>query len=360
MAIRSLLHKPWLGYLLAGIFLLLSMYLFFNDRVPGDKRAGADLASAVVPTESEGVVRFTSSVNLATRMGSDPSSLPLFRAGATQGIKRDVEFKAPRTGTYRLVMQMTDTPFAIYKQEVGEFLEVVKDGEAVGQTFTVDSDIPQLGGVQVKLEARSILRGQPADTAPDAPLTATLYRAGSQEKLAEYVLPVEQAGLNDAWRWVSFPLNVDLGRGDGRKFFVEFTSPATVNGWALSRVSNGFESIADHYAAGELLINGKPREDVAGGDLTFAVLTRSTATKQARLLVDETELTLAPLAETPGWFRSQPVELDEGAHLLIVQSDNPHLSFFRFIFVPDVAQEQNSTEQSETTATPTPSPENSV
>ena len=116
MAIRSLVTKPWFGYLLAGIFLVVSLYLFFSDRGTGGERPGADLASAVVPAESEGVVRFTSSVNLATRMGADLTSPPLFRAGVTQAIDRDVEFKVPRAGKYRLVMQMTDTPFVIQKR----------------------------------------------------------------------------------------------------------------------------------------------------------------------------------------------------------------------------------------------------
>lgn len=337
--------------MLAGLFLLLSMYLFFSSRAPAGDSRRPDPIPAVAPAESEGVVRFTSSLNLAKRMGADLNVPPLFRAGVTQAIDRDIEFKAPRAGKYRLVMQMTDTPFVIEKQAVGEYLDVVKKGQAVGQTFTVGSDVPQLGGVQVKLEARSIVGGQPADTVPDAPLTAILY-SDSHDKLAEYVLPVEQAGLNDAWRWVSFPFDIDLSRGSRRKFFVEFSSPSTVNGWALSRVSNGFGGIVDYYTNGELLINGA---NGSSADLTFAVLTRSNETKQPRLLVDETELTFSPLPGDREWFTSGPVELSEGAHLLIVKSSNPHLSFFRFIFVPESADVVDESPSNAPT-TPKPSP----
>lgn len=346
---RSLLTKSRLGYVLAGVFLLLSIYLFFRGRAPVGESRGPDLTSAVTPAESEGVVRFTSSLNLAQRMGADLNSPPLFRAGVTQAIDRDVEFKVPRAGKYLLAMQMTDTPFVIQKQAIGEYLDVVREDQAIGQTFTVGSDVPQFSGVQVMLEARSILSNQPADTPPDAPLTATLY-SDRHDKLGEYVLPVEQAGLNDAWRWVSFHFDSEFSQGNRRKFFVEFSSPSTVTGWALSRVSNGFGGIADHYSDGELLINGKPPTVGPSADLAFAVLTRSSENKQPLLLVDETELTFSPLPGDQDWFASEPTDLSDGVHLLVVRSSNPHLSFFRFIFVP----ESDTSDQATLTPSPTP------
>lgn len=341
---RRFIGKPWFGYVLAGVFLLLAVYFFFDTNGSGPLAGGTDelKPAAVTPADAEDVVRFTSTLNLATRMGADTSSQPLFRAGVGQPIDRSVEFKVPRAGQYRLVLQMTDGPFVAQQQSVGEYLEVVREGSAVGQTFTVDDTSPRLGGVKVKLEARGIRTNQPAETAPDAPLTATLYTS-DQKKIGEIVLPVERAGLNDAWRWVTFPFDVELSKKTNRAFFVEFTSPSKVTGWALSRVSNGFENVEDHYRGGELLINGTG----VSADLTFAVLTRSHENKQPRLLVDETELTFSPLAGEPGWFFSEPVELSEGTHLLIVQSSNPHVSFFRFIFVPESAGEQSFQRQLE-------------
>lgn len=337
MALRSLFIKAWFGYLLAGVFLLLSVYFFFNGRAPraGDKPGpAAELAAAVTPVDTQDVVRFTSTLNLAQRMGADLTSQPLFRAGVKQAIDRSIEFKVSPAGKYQLVMQMTDTPFVDQQQAVGEYLEVVREGQAVGQTVTAGAQASHFGGLKVKLEARGILTGQPADTAPDAPITATLY-TGGHEKIDEVVVPVEQAGLNDAWRWVDFPFDVPLSPGSNRTFLVEFTSPAQVTGWALSRVTNGFGNVDDHYPGGELLINGKPPEIGPSADLTFAVLARSSENKQPRLAVDETVLTFTPLAEAKEWLLSEPVELNEGVHLLIVQSSNPHLSFFRFIFVPE-------------------------
>jgi len=348
MPVRTLIGKSWFAYLIAGVFLILSVYFFFSRREPrpGDTSKPESVA-AVTPADAEDVVRFTSTLNLAKRMGADTSSQPLFRAGVGQPIDRDVEFKVLNSGQYRLVMQMTDTPFVDQQQLVGEYLEVVREGTAVGQTFTVSDKSPHFGGLKVKLEARNILAGQPAEVAPDAPLTATLY-TNDEKKVADVVVPVTEAGLNDAWRWLPIPFDVPLSPGSNQKFFVEFTSPSKVTGWALSRVSNGFENVEDHYPGGELRINGKRPEVGPSADLTFAVLTRSNENEQPRLLIDETELIMKPLPETPEWFFSDPVELSEGTRLLVVRSQNPHLSFFRFVFVPETGEQSfKSQEQSE-------------
>lgn len=354
MALRSLLTKSRFGYLLAGVFVLLSAYLFFHGRASQTSDKSAPELAATTPVDVKDVVRFTSSLNLAKRMGADLNLPPLFRAGAEQAIDRSIEFKVPRAGKYQLLMQMTDSPFVDQQQAVGEYLEVVREGHSVGQTVTVRAKTSHFGGLKVKLEARSIVSGQPADTAPDAPMTATLY-TGNREKIGEFVVSAEQAGLNDAWRWVTVPFDVQLSPGSNRTFSVEFTSPSKVNGWALSRVSNGFGNVDDHYPGGELLINGKPPGVGSSADLTFAVLARSSENKQPHLLADETELTFSPLSGDPGWFVSKAVELDEAVHLLIVQSSNPHLSFFRFIFVPESATVVDESPRN-TPTTPKPSP----
>lgn len=334
MVFNPVRATPWLGYLLAVIFFILFVVLFISGW--GERKAGVSLppAGVVIPAETEDVVRFTSTLNLAKRMGADLGSLPLFRAAVGQPIDQSVEFKVATAGAYRLVLQMTDSAFVDQRQATGEYLEVVREDQAVGQTFTVRPETARFGGLRVKLEARGITTGQPAETPPDAPMTATLY-TNNQEKIGEVILPVEQAGLNDAWRWVTIPFDVALPAGRGRTFFMEFTSPATVVGWALSRVSNGFNNVDDHYQGGELLLNGQPPKEGARADLEFEVLARSSETKQPRILVDETVLTFTSLPETKDWLFSEPVDLSEGAHVLIVQSSNPHLSFFRFIFVPE-------------------------
>lgn len=322
----------------------------FPAASPSQKSAetSKEVAPALEPASSEDVVRFTSTLNLAKRMGSSVGSPPLFRAGVENPLDSSVEFKPPQGGMYYLAVQMADEPFIAESQSSGEYLEVVREDYAVGQTLTVPKDITTLGGVRVKLEARSIVNSQPAGTPPDAPLTAKLYQLsgpGDRKLIDAYELPTEQAGLNDQWKYATFPFEVNLASGSNQTFLVEFTSPSTTNGWALSRVANGFGGIDDHYPGGELLINGSPPEYGPAADLTFDILARSEQSDKPELFVDDIELQLSRAPGEDNWFISQPVDLSEEIHLLIIKSDNPHISFYRFVFF----QELSSLEEGEIT-----------
>lgn len=338
-----------LGYLLAAVFLFLAIYIYFSGRARLADLQQSQIEAAVTTLELAEVVRFTNSLELAKRMAADVTTSPLFRAGVNQSIDQDLEFINSDGGQYRLLMQMSDTPFISQQQTVGEFLEVVQAEKAIGQTFSIDTGDLKLGGVKVKLAARSIITGQPAEAQPDAPLTATLYDA-DEEVIGEFVLPPEQAGLNDNWRWVTFPFEQDLGAGSGRVFRVEFTSAATSIGWALSRVSDGFNRVADHYPDGELFNNGQP----GGADLTFAVLSRSNINSQPEISVDEVELIFNELEDEPGLFLSQAIDLVAGVHLLNLMSSNPHLGFYRFIWIPDFSEQAEDEEEVVSTTPPEP------
>lgn len=311
---------------------------------------------------SEDVVRFARTLDLATRMGVDTNSpAPSYRADEGDSIDISLEFKPPRSGSYYLAVQMTDTPFIAERQAQGEYLDVVQEGHSVGQTFQVGKDVSSFGGIRVKLEARSIVSGQPADSPPDAPLTATLYQltgSGDRKLIDEFELPIDKAGLNDAWKYITFPFDLGTALTSNQTFLVEFTSPSSTIGWALSRVTNGFQGIDDLYKNGELLINGVPPESAPAADLTFDILARSNKTEKPKVLVDDIPLQLVPVQGKENWFTSQPVDISEGVHVLIIQSNNPHISFYRFVFFEEmsVVQDAEADETKDKDVLPTQSP----
>lgn len=291
---------------------------------------------AVAPEE---VIYFAGTLDfLPRRQELDLSTtLPVVRAGVDQPVDKTISFTAPTTGEFRLAVQMTDSPFVDQAQRTHDALSIVGRGRTVGQTFLVSENVTKLTGVRVKLEARSIPNNLPGTSPPDAPLVATLFplfRSGEPVKVVEARLPPKEAGLNDRWRWVTFPFEMDLLGARDRKFAVEFTSSSDVVGWALTHVNQGFEGTDDFYAGGELSFNRAPNDP--SGDLAFEVLGRNERSAAPELIVDATILTLEKVEGDEHWFLSQPITLREGqGHTLIVRSTNPHISFYRFVFVQE-------------------------
>ena len=285
----------------------------------------------------EDLVQFAGNFLLAKRLGVDTQAPPTLQATVDQPLDHTIEFTAPEAWTYRLAIQMTDRPFVDYRQRASDYLVLVGTGRTAGQTFRVSDAVTKLTGLRVKLEARSLPNNLPATSAPDAPLVATFSRVtagGPPAPAVQVQLPPEEAGLNDAWRWVTIPFEAELS--SGRTFAVEFTSTSEVIGWALAHVTSGFEGTDDFYPDGELFVNRIPYN--LGGDLSFEVLGRNEQSAFPEVLVDEVPLSLVQSEDDPDWYVSQPVTLraDE-KHALTVRSSNPHFGFYRFVFVQEQA-----------------------
>ena len=292
----------------------------------------------VVEVANEDFVQFAGTLALAKRYAADTTLPPLLRATPDEPVNQEMTFTAPRAGEYRLAVQMTDTPFVAYVQPDSDYLALVGLGRTIGQTFRVSDRVTQLAGIRIKLEARSLPNNMPATSPPDKPLVVSfkpLSAEGAAVTTAEIQLPPAEAGLNDAWRWVTLPFAVDVSQGGNRAFIVEFTSESEIVGWALAHVTSSFQGTDDFYADGELFLNREVYKP--GGDLVFEVLGRNNQSAPPEVLIDETLLSLESVDDAP-WFLSQPVSLREGAeHTLVVRSQNPHTSFYRFVFVQEQA-----------------------
>lgn len=287
----------------------------------------------------EEFVQFAGNFLLAKRLGADTQAPPVLQATGDQPVSRTIEFEVPESWKYTLAIQMTDRPFVDHQQRASDYLALVGTGRTVGQTFSVSDRVTRLTGLRVKLEARSLPNNLPATTSPDSPLVASfspVSPGGEPVEAVEVRLPPEEAGLNDAWRWVTFPFEVDLSGRKDRTFAVEFTSASDVIGWALAHVTSGFEGTDDFYPDGELFMNRAPYD--LGGDLSFEVLGRNEQSAFPDVVVDETPLSLQQPPDDADWYVSQPVALDEGdKHTLTVHSSNPHIGFYRFVFVQEQA-----------------------
>lgn len=320
--------QQFLVVLAVGLLVTESLFLFRRGAPPPAK------AEERTEVASEDFVQFAGTLALARRHAAAADTPPLLRAMPGQPAAREIQFTAPKTGSYRLAIQLTDTPFVDDAQRESDYLALVGTGRTVGQTFRVSERVTELAGIRVKLEARSLPNNMPATSAPDAPLTATFASVASGEHVQVHV-PTSEAGLNDAWRWVTLPFAPELSQGD-RTFAVEFTSASGVIGWALAHVTSGFNNTDDFYSDGELFMNREAYKP--GGDLVFEVLGRNAQSAPPEVVVDGTPLSLKPTEDDPEWFVSDPRSLQEQQpHSLIVRSGNPHLSFYRFVFVQEQA-----------------------
>ncbi len=337
--------RQLLVVLALGLLVVESAFLF--------RRGAPPPAQTEERTEiaSEDFVRFTGTLALAKRHAADMSAPPLLRATPDQPVEREISFTAPKDGQYRLAVQMTDSPFADAAQKKSDYLALVGTGRTVGQTFRVSERVTKLAGIRVKLEARSLPNNMPATSAPDAPLIASFSSVTGGKQTQVQVSPAE-AGLNDAWRFVTLPFEVDLT--GNTTFAVEFTSASDTIGWALAHVTRSFEGTDDFYPDGELFVN---REVYApGGDLVFEILGRNAQSAPPEILVDETPLSLTPTDDDHNWFVSEPLSLrEDGTHSLMVRSSNPHISVYRFVFVQEQAPVAAPVEE-ETQETPRATP----
>lgn len=314
--------------LAVGLLVAESALLFQRGAPPPPAKTEA---SAEVARED--FVQFAGTLALARRHAAAADAPPLVRATPEQSVEREIPFQVPRAGAYRLAVQMTDSPFVDAVQGASDYLSMVGTGRTVGQTFRVSERVTRLTGLRVKLEARSLPNNLPATSAPDAPLVASFSSVAGGTPVQVQVSP-EEAGLNDAWRFVTLPFEAEVS-GD-RTFTVEFTSASDTLGWALAHVTKGFEGTDDFYPDGELFVNREVYRP--GGDLVFEVLGRNETAEPPEVTVDGTSLALTPTADFPDWFVSQPLALrEEGDHSLVVHSNNPHISFYRFVFVQEQA-----------------------
>lgn len=350
---RSWALRWWAGRGARRLFVALAIGLIVSESLFLVLQRGAPPPAAVETVSevaSEDIVQFAGALALAKRYGVDESLPPFLRATVDEPLERAVPFTAPKTGAYRLAVQMTDSPFVDSAQRESDYFTIVDAGRTTGQTFRVSDRVTRLSSIRVKLEARSLPNNLPATTLPDAPLALSLRPVGPGAESAAVVevrLPPEEAGLNDAWRWVAFPLDMDLSEGTPRTFLAEFTSSSSVIGWALSHVTSGFRGTDDFYTDGELFVNRAVY--TLGGDLSFEVLGRNEQSASPEVIVDETPLALVPSDDDAAWQVSQPISLqEEVAHSLTVRSRNPHIGFYRFVFV----QEQAPVEPSPPTERP--------
>lgn len=325
--------RQLLVVLAVGLLVVESVLLFRRGAPPpGKTEEGAEVAS-------EDFVQFAGTLALARRHAADASAPPLLRATPDQPVEREISFMAPKTGQYRLAVQMTDSPFVDYAQREHDDLAIVGTGRTVGQTFRVSERVLRLTGIRVKLEARSLPDNVPAASEPDAPLVAffsPVSPGGEPVRVTEVRLPPKEGGLNDAWRWVTIPFEVDVSGKKNRTFAVEFTSASNVVGWALVHVRRGFKNTDDFYPEGELFMNREVY--TPGGDLGFEVLGRNAQSAPPEVIADGAPLSLTPTEDDQEWFVSEPLSLQEQkTHSLIVRSSNPHVSFYRFVFVQEAA-----------------------
>lgn len=329
----SRLVSKFIVAMAVGLIVVESFSLLRPGHPPAQQ---GELSTAVAP---EDLVQFAGTLALAKRHAADTTLAPLLRATPDEPVNREIAFTAPRAGEYRLAVQMTDAPFVAYAQLESDYLALVGVGRTIGQTFRVSDQVTHLAGIRIKLEARSLPNNMPATSSPDKPLVVSfrpLTAAGGSAGVAEIQLPPAEAGLNDAWRWVTLPLAVDLSQRGNRAFIVEFSSESEIIGWALAHVTSSFQGRDDFYADGELFINREVYKP--GGDLVFEILGRNEQSASPEVIVDETPLSLVGVDDDANWFLGQPILLQEGAeHKLIVRSTNPHLSFYRFVFVQEQA-----------------------
>lgn len=332
--------SPSRARLIWRLLILLALGLIVVESVFLSRRgAPPPLAESVPEVSNEDFMQFAGTLALAKRHAADTNVPPLLQATPDEPVNREISFTAPKAGDYRLAVQMADAPFVAYAQHESDYLSLVGVGRTVGQTFRVTDRITQLTGIRIKLESRSLPNNMPATSVPDKPLIVSfrpLIAEGEPTNTAEIELPPTEAGLNDAWRWVTLPFEANVSQGGNRSFIVEFTSASEIIGWALAHVTSSFQGKNDFYSDGELLINRgvyKP-----GGDLVFEILGRNEQSSVPEVLVDETLLSLKGVDEDAQWFLSQPISLREGAeHKLVVRSSNPHISFYSFVFVQEQA-----------------------
>lgn len=285
----------------------------------------------------EDFVKFAGTLDLAQRYKAKSGTTPLLKATPDQPAERTISFTAPTSGAYRLAVQLEDSPFVDRAQPESDYLTIVDQGRSLGQTFVVSDRMSTLSGLRIKLEARSIVNNLPGTSAPDAPLLVNIRRLfdhSESEQVFTTSLDPEVAGLNDDWRWVTIPLDVEVTAGQSREFLVEFTSSAQFVGWALSHVTNSWKSVDDYYEDGQLYVDRQLYE--LGGDLAFEILGRNEQAADSRLTVDGSLLELEALDEDDDWYLSQAVRIEEGKeHTLTISSSNPHLGFYRFVFVQE-------------------------
>lgn len=326
---RARLGKRLLVFFVLGVLVVESVLL-------SRRGAPAPVPEPVTKVSNEDFMQFAGTLALAKRYAADTALPPLLRATLDEAVNKEISFTAPQTGQYRLAVQMTDTPFVVYAQPASDYLALVGVGRTIGQTFRISDRVTQLAGMRIKLEARSLPNNMPATSPPDKPLLVSfkpLSGGGIAAAPVEIVLSPAEAGLNDAWRWVTLPFEVDVSHGGNRAFIVEFTSASEIVGWALAHVTRSFQGTDDFYPDGELFINREAYKP--GGDLVFEILGRNDQADSPEVLVDETLLSLESVDDAQ-WFLSQPLSLQEGAaHSLVVRSRNPHTSFYRFVFVQE-------------------------
>lgn len=331
--------RPSRARLVGRLLLLLVLGILVVESVLVSRRgAPPPTAPSVAKVSNEDFVQFAGTLALAKRYATDITLPPLLRATLDETVSKEIAFTAPQTGPYRLAVQMTDTPFVAYAQLESDYLALVGAGRTIGQTFRVSDRITKFAGIRIKLEARSLPNNMPATSPPDKPLLVSfkpLSGGGADITTTEIHLLPAEAGLNDAWRWVTLPFEVDVSQGGNRAFIVEFTSASEIVGWALAHVTRSFQGIDDFYPDGELFINREAYKP--GGDLVLEVLGRNDQADSPEVLVDTTPLSLES-SDDAQWFLSQPLSLQEGAkHTLVVRSHNPHTSFYRFVFVQEQA-----------------------